>query len=220
VEGEVRRTELTSARADVDFWRISSRWHVFAPSLLDTYRYAEAPVELQMQNAELKSLTVCTMSPRRDVRLCVRSEGGDIRILPNVLYTTWAGKVRGTAVSAENSAQLERMAQFPAWRDVLNNTQRSLMRIKDGIAVPTDHPNLVDSDAFAVVVAETEEMSLQVVDVRVDGHSFPFVLRRDKDTDLRKTVLEQCDWRVHTLLSKLDELPPIVDGVMEIDGGE
>jgi hypothetical protein len=162
---------------------------------------------------------VCSKGARRNAHLCVRSREGRVVILPDIRYSTWSQEVRGTAVSAISESTIEDMTAFVAWQNVLHGTKPTLMCIKDGSVVATDDPSLQDSDPFAVVVEETDRMTLQVVDVRVGKHSFPFLLRNDKDKNLREQILDQCDWRVHTLLSKLPELPPIVDGVMKVEKG-
>jgi hypothetical protein len=162
---------------------------------------------------------VCSKGSRRNAHLCVRSREGGVCRLPDILYATWSQEVRGTAVFVGTESTMEDMTAFVAWRHVLKGTESWLMRVKNGSVVRIDEPQLGDSDPFAVVVEETEQMELQVVDVRVGEHSFPFLLRNDKDKNLREQVLDQCDWRVRTLLSKLPKLPSIVNGVMQVHQG-
>jgi hypothetical protein len=209
----------TCVLADTVFFELSKRLHVYAPSLLDVYRFAGGAVDVFMvSNGVVKTSTrydvVC-----REAHLCVSSPDGRIRMLPDVLYATWSGEIRGTRVSTSPRKSFQQLRELPLWRSVFRMDKARLMRVKNGSVVATDDPSLQDSDPIAVVVEETDRMTLQVVDVRVGKHSFPFLLRRNADGDLREQILEQCDWRVRTLLSKLPELPPIVDGVMQVENG-
>jgi hypothetical protein len=198
---------------------VSSPLHVFAPSLLEPYRSAQAPVRVGLTNdGAVETKYVCSKGARRNAHLCVRSREGGVVILPDILYATWSQEVRGTAVSAISESTMEDMTAFVTWHNVLKGTNPTLMRVKNGSVVATDDPDLRDSDPFAIVVEETEKMSLQVVDVRVGGHSFPFLLRRNTDGDLREQILEQCDWRVHALLSRLQQWPPIVRESLQVPG--
>jgi hypothetical protein len=166
----------------------------------------------------METTYVCSRGARRNAHLCVRSREGSVVILPDILYATWSQEVRGTAVSAISESTIEDMTAFVTWRNVLDGTRPTLMCIKDGIVVSSSHPNLSDSDPFAVVVEETEQMTLQVVDIRVGSHSFPILLRSSEGMDLRDQILEQCDWRVHTLLSRLQQWPPIVRESLQVPG--
>jgi hypothetical protein len=198
---------------------VSSPLHVFAASLLEPYRCAQAPVRVGLTNdGAVETKYVCSKGSRRNAYLCVRSREGSVVILPDIRYSTWSQEVRGTAVSARSTSTMEDMTAFVAWRNVLDGTRPTLMCIKNGSVVATDDPGLQDSDPFAVVVEETEQMTLQVVDVRVGEHSFPFLLRNDKDKNLREQILEQCDWRVRTLLSKLQTWPSIVGECLQAPG--
>jgi hypothetical protein len=217
-------TVVGSVRAYAGFHDLSSNFRAYAPSLLGLYRYGDkittwATTKETPGMVDIKAVT-CRSTRVRDARLCVRRRDGRMDILRDVLYATWAGNVRGTAVAAPFDVDVTRLSAFLAWRSVLADAEPELMRIKDEAVVPVNHPDLKESDAFAVVVSETDRMTWEIVDVRVDGKSFPFVMCSCSGEDLRVQILAQCDWRVRALLSKLNKLPPIVDGVMTVVGGE